>query len=87
MKKVLSYKEKEVAPYKKIAYSRRYEGYEGNSPVTFDLFDERGQARLKLTHEGLYTFPGEGPDFSYERFAEGWIRSSEQSIGCMLKNR
>lgn len=62
----------EVVPYKKIAYSWRYEGYDGNSLVTFDLIGEKDVTRLKLTHEGLHTFPVEEPDFSLERFAEGW---------------
>src|SRR5678816_3857573 len=49
----------EVVTRKKLAYSWRYEGYEGNSMVTFELFDEGGKTRLKLTHEGLETFPSD----------------------------
>ena len=71
----------EVVPGQRIAYSWRYEGYEGNSLVTFDLTDERGLAKLKLTHEGLYTFPQGEPDFSPESFAEGWT----WIIGTVLK--
>ena len=62
----------EVIPDQKIAYSWRYDGYEGNTLVTFELFDEGGQTRLKLTHEGLETFPADNPDFARENFAEGW---------------
>jgi uncharacterized protein YndB with AHSA1/START domain len=62
----------EVIPYRKLAYSWRYDGYEGNSTVTFELFDEGGKTRLKLTHEGLETFPANNPDFATENFAEGW---------------
>jgi len=71
----------EVVPGEKIAYSWRYEGYEGNSLVTFELFDERGLARLKLTHEGIHTFPQGDPEFSWESFAEGWT----WIIGTVLK--
>ena len=62
----------EVVQGKKIAYSWRYEGYEGITLVTFALFDEGNQTKLKLTHEGLETFPAENPDFAKENFAVGW---------------
>lgn len=40
--------------------------------VIFELFPEGQSTRLKLTHEGLETFPADLPDFSRESFAEGW---------------
>ncbi len=62
----------DVIPGKKLTYSWRYDGYEGNSHVTFELFEEGGKTRLKLTHEGLETFPANNPDFAKESFAKGW---------------
>ena len=62
----------EVLPGKKLKYSWRYDGYEGNSFVTFDLFGEGNKTRLVLTHEGLETFPVNNEDFAKEKFAEGW---------------
>ena len=63
----------EVIERKKLAYSWRYDGYEGISFVTFELFDEgKDKTRLKLTHEGLETFPANNPDFAKKNFAEGW---------------
>lgn len=62
----------EVIPLKKLSYSWRYEDYEGNSFVTFELFAEGSSTRLKLTHEGLETFPINNPDFAKESFAGGW---------------
>jgi len=62
----------EVIPEQKIAYSWRYDGYEGNTLVTFELFDEGSQTRLKLTHEGLETFPADNPDLAKENFVIGW---------------
>jgi uncharacterized protein YndB with AHSA1/START domain len=70
-----------VEPQKKLAYSWRYDGYEGNSVVTFELFDEEGKTRIRLTHEGLETFPDNIPDFAKESFAEGWT----ELIGTNLK--
>ena len=72
----------EVVPLKKLSYSWRYDGYEGNSFVTFELFKEDNKTRLKLMHEGLETFPGSNPDFAKENFAMGWT----QIIGISLPN-
>jgi uncharacterized protein YndB with AHSA1/START domain len=71
----------EVIPRQKLAYTWRYEGYPGDSLVTFELFDEGNQTRLKLTHSGLETFPPT-PDFARENFVLGWT----QIIGEHLKN-
>ena len=62
----------EVAPNKKLKYSWRYEGYEGMSLVAFELFEESKTTRLKLTHEGLETFPQDNSDFAKENFEQGW---------------
>lgn len=63
----------EVVPGKKITYSWRYEGYDGISFVTFELFEEGDKTRVRLTHEGLETFPAtEFNDFAKENFVQGW---------------
>lgn len=72
----------EVVALKKLQYSWRYKDYEGNSFVTFDLFPEGDKTRLRLTHEGLETFPQNNPDFGKESFAGGWA----QLIGSLLKD-
>src|SRR6266481_1118679 len=70
----------EVAPQKKIAYTWRYKGHEGDSLVTFELAADGNKTRLKLTHEGLETFP-KTPSFARKNFMEGWT----QIIGSSLK--
>src|SRR5688572_10023810 len=70
----------EVVAGKKLQYSWRYEGYEGNSFVTFELFPEGNKTRVKLTHEGLETFPP-NPDFAKKNFLQGWT----DIIGTSLK--
>ncbi|MGH7976957.1 MAG: SRPBCC family protein [Limisphaerales bacterium] len=70
----------EVIPQKKIAYTWRYEGHEGNSLVTFELFAEGNKTKLKLTHEGLETFPKTLP-FARKNFLRGWT----SLIGAELK--
>lgn len=62
----------DVIVNKKLRYSWRYDNYEGMSYVTFELFEEGNKTRLKLTHEGLETFPANNPDFAKESFMEGW---------------
>ncbi len=61
-----------VAVNRKLAYTWRYEGYDGTSTVTFELFAEAGKTRLKLTHEGLETFPQDLTDFAWSSFEAGW---------------
>jgi uncharacterized protein YndB with AHSA1/START domain len=69
----------EVIPGKKLTYSWRYEGYEGNSLVTFELFAEGDQTRLKLTHEGLETFP-KIPALARANFTQGWTSLLGESL-------
>jgi uncharacterized protein YndB with AHSA1/START domain len=57
---------------KKLSYTWRYDGFEGVSTVIFELFYEEGKTKLRLTHEGLETFPQSNKDFAKENFAEGW---------------
>jgi uncharacterized protein YndB with AHSA1/START domain len=70
----------EVIPQKKIAYTWRYAGEEGNSLVTFELVADGGKTRLKLTHEGLETFP-KLPAYAKTNFEKGWT----EIIGSSLK--
>ena len=58
----------EVIPNQKLQYSWRYDGYPGNSFVTFDLIPNGEKTTVKLTHEGLETFPQDNPDFARENF-------------------
>jgi uncharacterized protein YndB with AHSA1/START domain len=71
----------EVIPQRKLAYTWRYKGHEGNSLVTFELSADGDKTRLKLTHEGLETFP-KTPSFARKNFVEGWT----QIIGSSLKD-
>ena len=70
----------EVIPQRKIAYTWRYEGYGGESLITFELFAEGNKTRLKLTHTGLESFP-KLPSFARDNFLKGWT----EIIGSSLK--
>ena len=71
---------KEVIAEKKLSYSWRYDGVEGDSLVTFELFPEGDQTRLRLTHEGLHTFPKDDPNMARDSCAAGWT----EIIGKLL---
>jgi len=71
----------ELIPGRKLKHSWRYQDYEGISYVTFELFPEENKTRIKLTHEGLESFPTL-PDFARNNFKEGWT----MIIGTLLKD-
>jgi uncharacterized protein YndB with AHSA1/START domain len=60
-----------VVPERRLAYTWQYEGIKGESTITYELFAEGDKTLLKFTHAGLETFPKE-PEFSREKFLEGW---------------
>jgi len=63
----------EVIDKRKLSYTWRYDGYRGNTLVTFELLEhEDNFTLLKLTHVGIETFPEENPDFAKSNFVEGW---------------
>ncbi|MES2373548.1 MAG: SRPBCC domain-containing protein [Bacteroidota bacterium] len=70
----------EAIPEKKLSYTWRYDGYEGDSEVSFELFPEGDKTKLRLTHKGLETFPPI-QDFKKENFVAGWTHI----IGTALK--
>ncbi|HEY0273791.1 MAG TPA: SRPBCC domain-containing protein [Chitinophaga sp.] len=63
----------QVVPGKKLAYTWRYEGYPGQSEVSFELFPEGDRTRVKLTHTGLESFAGiQDKNFGVASFTQGW---------------
>jgi uncharacterized protein YndB with AHSA1/START domain len=72
----------EAVSQKRLAYTWRYAGVKGDSLVTFELLPESGgkQTRLKLTHEGLETFP-DLPAYARKNFNQGWT----ELVGTSLK--
>ncbi|MFA6946734.1 MAG: SRPBCC domain-containing protein [Pedobacter sp.] len=60
-------------PPSKLSYSWTYPEYRGYSVLTWELFevDER-KTRLRLTHEGLESFPQDNPNFRIDSFTGGW---------------
>lgn len=70
-------------PPHKLSHSWTYPEYEGYSVVTWELFSEgEHKTRLRLSHEGLESFPQESPNFRVESFTAGW----NFILGESLKN-
>jgi uncharacterized protein YndB with AHSA1/START domain len=74
----------ELIERKKITYSWRYDSYEGNSTVSFELFAEGDSTRLKLTHAGVETF-SKVKDFVRENFVGGWKYFLDEALLGYLK--
>jgi uncharacterized protein YndB with AHSA1/START domain len=64
----------EVIPERKLSYTWAYEDFPGSSVVSFELFPGAdGGTRVRITHSGLETFPGDRlPDFAPASFKGGW---------------
>jgi|SRR5580698_7677766 uncharacterized protein YndB with AHSA1/START domain len=75
----------EVIPNKKLSYSWRYKDYPGISLLTFELFAQENKTLLKLTHEGLETFPQDPPDFARHNFVQGWTHILDKSLKSYLE--
>jgi uncharacterized protein YndB with AHSA1/START domain len=70
----------EVIPGKKIAYTWKFKDLEGDSLVSFELFPEGENTRIRLTHSGIGTFP-QTAEFERKNFESGW----NHLIGTSLK--
>ncbi|GAA4453254.1 SRPBCC domain-containing protein [Rurimicrobium arvi] len=75
----------EVVPERRLAYSWRYEGYDGISYVMFALEEQGAQTLLRLTHSGLSSFP-ELPDFARSNFEAGWNHIIGISLPAYLQS-
>ncbi len=70
----------EAIDNEKIVYDWRYEGYPGAGTVTFELFEEGDGSRLRVTNEGVKSFPQEIPEFSPESCESGWNYLLQESL-------
>ncbi len=74
----------EAIPPRKLSYSWRYDGYEGDSLVTFELMQEGDMTRVRLTHTGLETFPPL-EDFKRANFDFGWTSLIQQMLKSYIE--
>lgn len=62
----------EVVPNKKLVIDWRYKGYKGAGKVTFELIDQPTGNLVRLTAEGMESFPQDIPEFKRESGLAGW---------------
>ena len=55
-----------------IKYHWSYSEYPGAGMVVFEIAANEGGTRIRLTNEGLHTFPEEVPEFSRANCEGGW---------------
>jgi len=61
----------EVQAQKRMKWLWTYKDMPGDTYVTFELFSEGDQTRLRLTHEGLQNLP-QDENYARGNFVEGW---------------
>lgn len=76
-----------VEPNRKIIYHWSYEEYTGEAFVIFEVFKKDNQTILKLTNEGLETFPEEISEFSKESCIGGWKYFIQESLKNYLDKK
>ena len=78
-----------VVPNRKLSYTWKYDGYPGESEVTWELFPEGDKTKLVLTHSGLHTFDSTNdPAFGVKSFTEGWNHITGKSlVEYLAKNK
>ena len=74
-----------VEKEKLIAYDWRYDGYAGNSNVTFELIPRDGKTLLRVTHRGLGTLPQDRKEFSRGSFEAGWTSILGEGLPAYLE--
>ena len=75
-------------PNQKLAYSWCYDGYPGDTLITFELLAEAGKTRLRLTHAGLESFAAaNNPDFDPKNFELGWTGFLAEELAGYLESR
>ena len=75
----------DVVPEVRIAYDWRYDGFPGDSTVVWQLSELPNGTRLRLTHDGIETFPQDNPVLSRESTEQGWRYFLRESLRNFLE--
>jgi len=76
----------EVIPLEKIVYSWKYEGYEGESFVSFETFIREGGSSIRVSHIVKNSFPQSIPEFTRESCLGGWEYFISNRLKSYLNN-
>ena len=75
----------EVESLKKITYGWKFDGYVGDSFVTFEIFDEGDSTKLRLTATVTEDFEDGIPEFERESCIGGWQYFIQQRLKEFLE--
>lgn len=75
----------EVKPVESITYNWKYEGYAGDSLVTFNLHEKPEGCELVVTHRVTEDFPDGVPELSREACIGGWKWFIQKSLRDYIK--
>jgi len=75
----------QAIPEQELAYSWRYDGYEGVSYVRFQLSESDGATLLSFSHTGLDSFPKNEPNLAAENFKAGWQSIITESLKAYVE--
>jgi uncharacterized protein YndB with AHSA1/START domain len=75
----------DVVPMKLISYDWRYEGYAGDSFVTFELSSHENLTKVRLTHQVRESFTADIPEFTRESGVAGWKYFINDRLRAFLK--
>lgn len=71
----------------KLSYSWRYDGYKGDSMVSFELIPEGEKTLVRLTHHGFDTFPDDNKDLKRANFDGGWEAIIRESLKHFVERK
>ena len=77
----------EVRPNQKIVYNWKYDEYEGEGLVFFELVENEKGSSLLLTNKWIGEFPQDIPEFSRENCLGGWEYFINGRLKEYLSNR
>lgn len=76
-----------VEPMRILAYNWQYMGYQGDSVVIFELFEQKQQTRLTLTHQVTSPFQAGIPEFSRKSCESGWVYFINHALKKFLEEK
>jgi uncharacterized protein YndB with AHSA1/START domain len=77
----------EVVNEQILAYTWKYEGFEGVSLVEFELFEDKRKTLVRVTHSGIETFKPYLPDLDKKEFLVGWTGILNSNLKEYLENK
>jgi len=74
----------EVETTSKVVYNWKFEGYPGDSCVSFEVSGDDESSRLRVTAEVQESFPQDIPEFTRESCVGGWTYFVQQRLKAYL---